>query len=401
MIFSRHQQQQQHEPTPRHCGMTDLGAFVLGAGLMYVLDPSRGRRRRAVAGDKSVRYMHELADAADVTTRDLWNRTCGVVAELRGLFRGDDAPDEVIRDRIRARMGRVASHPSAIRVNVVDGMAILSGPILRHEQEDLIDAVRHVRGVRDVVDQLEPHKQAGDVPALQGGRQRPRERLDVAQENWSPTTRLFAGAGGAGLAAYGLKEGGVAGTLAAAIGASLALRATTNLPAKRLTGVGAGRQAVQVRKHINVAASPELAYAFWSNYENFPHFMHHVREVRHEPGRRQSHWVVTGPAGATVEWDAVETRNIPGRLIAWKTLPGAAVASAGLVRFDSNPDGTTRIDVTLSYNPPLGALGHAVATIFGANPKTEMDADLNRMKTLLETGNLPRDAAQPIEGAQV
>lgn len=400
MTISKGQQQQQ-EPDRPHCGMTDLGAFALGAGLMYVLDPSRGRRRRAITRDKSLRFMHELSGAADVATRDLWNRTRGTAAELRRLFRGDDAPDEVIHDRIRARMGRVVSHPSAIRVNVVDGLAILSGPILRHEQERLIDAVRRVRGVCDVVDQLEPHKRAGDVPDLQGRRRPPGEQLNVAQENWSPTTRLFAGAGGAGLAAYGLKEGGLLGTLATAVGATLTIRAATNLPAKRLTGIGAGRQAVQIRKDISVAASPELAYAFWSNYENFPHFMHHVREVRHEPGSRQSHWVVSGPGGATVEWDAVETRNLPCRLIAWKTLPGAAVASAGTVRFDANPGGTTRIDVTLSYNPPLGAVGHAVATIFGTDPKTEMDADLNRMKTLLDTGNVPRDAAQPVEGARV
>ena len=40
-------------------------------------------------------------------------------------------------------------------------------------------------------------------------------------------------------------------------------------------------------------------------------------------------------------------------------------------------------------------IGHAVARLFGADPKTEMDADLLRMKMLIENGRAPRDAARP------
>jgi hypothetical protein len=40
-------------------------------------------------------------------------------------------------------------------------------------------------------------------------------------------------------------------------------------------------------------------------------------------------------------------------------------------------------------------VGHAMAKLFGADPKSEMDADLVRMKTLIETGHAPRDAARP------
>ena len=46
---------------------------------------------------------------------------------------------------------------------------------------------------------------------------------------------------------------------------------------------------------------------------------------------------------------------------------------------------------------PAGVLGHAVAAMFGADPKSEMDADLMRMKHMIETGKPPHDAAQPLE----
>ena len=54
-----------------------------------------------------------------------------------------------------------------------------------------------------------------------------------------------------------------------------------------------------------------------------------------------------------------------------------------------------RVTVRLRYFPPAGAFGHAVAALFGADPKSEMDADLLRMKAMIETGRPPHDAARP------
>ncbi len=47
----------------------------------------------------------------------------------------------------------------------------------------------------------------------------------------------------------------------------------------------------------------------------------------------------------------------------------------------------------MSYTPPAGWLGHGIAAAFGVDPKHSMDADLVRMKTLIETGHAPHDAA--------
>jgi uncharacterized membrane protein len=50
----------------------------------------------------------------------------------------------------------------------------------------------------------------------------------------------------------------------------------------------------------------------------------------------------------------------------------------------------------MSYNPVVGALGHAVASIFGADPKSEMDDDLMRMKSMIETRVPPQETAEKI-----
>ena len=56
-----------------------------------------------------------------------------------------------------------------------------------------------------------------------------------------------------------------------------------------------------------------------------------------------------------------------------------------MIRFESVPGGT-RVHVRLAYNPPGGALGHIAAMLFGADPKSAMDEDLIRIKSLIETG---------------
>jgi uncharacterized membrane protein len=124
--------------------------------------------------------------------------------------------------------------------------------------------------------------------------------------------------------------------------------------------------------------------------------MTNVREVR-DLGKGHSQWTVAGPAGASVKWDVRITKLIPNELIAWKSEPGSAIANAGLVKFEPGHNGGTRVTVRMSYNPPAGAIGHLIATLFGANPKREMDQDLLRMKTMIETGHAPRDAAQPMQ----
>jgi uncharacterized membrane protein len=145
-----------------------------------------------------------------------------------------------------------------------------------------------------------------------------------------------------------------------------------------------------VQKTITVNAPIEQVWELWSNFENFPHFMSHVKEVRKlDEGR--SHWVVAGPAGVPVEWDAVITDWVPHQLIAWKSVEGSTVDSAGRVRFQTLQDRSTEIDVQLSYNPPAGAVGHAVAALFGADPKRAMDEDMVRLKSLLEEGKTRAD----------
>lgn len=365
---------------------------ALGAALMYLFDPDKGKRRRALLRDQMVSGLNQLDDGVEVIARDLAHRAQGIWAQLRSTITNEPVSDEVLAERVRSKMGRIVSHPGAIEVQAEQGRVRLSGPVLRHEHEDLMAGIRSVRGVVDVEDNLEVHKTAENVPALQGGRPRAGDRFELLQENWAPAARALVGTTGGALVFYGLRMRNPLGVLAAGAGSTLLLRSVLNKPVRRVVGVGAGRRAIDIQKTINIDAPVEKVFDILSHLENLPHFMSNVREVKvREDG--SSHWRVAGPAGQSVEWDAVTTQLIPNEVLAWKTTPGSTVEHAGFIRFERVNDGT-RLDVKMSYNPPAGALGHTAAMLFGADPKTELDQDLLRMKTYLETGKTPHDAAQ-------
>jgi uncharacterized membrane protein len=363
-----------------------LTSCGIGAGLAYLFDPDRGRRRRAVARDKVVSAVHAAGDAIDTTSRDVTNRTRGLVAGIRSRLTRDEVTDEVLVERVRSRVGFLVSHPRSIAVTASGGRVTLGGPVLTDEVDRLLGGVAAVRGVRSVDDRLELHDEPGDVPGLQGEPRRRRggPRFELLQENWSPSARFFAGLAGGAAAVWGLRRAGLPGLLLSAGGTVLVARAATNLDLRRLVGLGGDRRAVTIRKAIEVQAPIDEVFEFWSRDESFPRFMSHVREVRRLDGR--SRWTVAGPGGVPIEWEIEMTQFVPNQVIAWRTVEGAAVAHAGTVRFEASADGATRVEVTLSYTPPGGALGHGLASILGSDPRRAMDEDLVRLKSLLEEG---------------
>lgn len=365
-----------------------LGVAV-GATGMYFLDPDRGRRRRARLRDQSVHAAHRVHHTLDAGARDLRNRVAGTARRLPSLIDWRTPSDEVLAERVRARLGRCIEHPGAVDVVAAQGQVMLLGSVLKHEHERLRKAVRSVRGVKSVIEQLAVYRSARGVSELQGGRPRRGRRMEFFQDSWGPGAQVIGAAAGAGLLLGGLR-GGAPGVTAAACGALLLLRSTSNRPLREFAG-GRARRAIAVQKSITINAPVELVFEVLSNYENYPRLMRNVRAVaRRDNGH--THWVVNGPAGVTVQWNAVNTQFIPNELIAWRTLPGSMVSHGGLMRFEPIGWGT-RVHIRMSYHPPGGALGHAVARLFHADPKSELDADLARVKTAIEMGRVPKDAA--------
>jgi len=232
-------------------------SIALGALAMYVLDPDKGRRRRAIARDKTRRLVVNTQRLVRVATRDTEHRLQGLRAQARQLLqrrREAAADDLLVIERVRARLGRVVSHPHAIQVGARNGRVTLSGPILAEEAMRLVNAVRGVWGVEHVENRLVVHDHPELVPSLQGGVRRG-ARPVLLQDNWAPMLRLAALLGGAAIALYGARNRTLFLTGA---GLGLAARGATNVPITRFASA-AGLGGVDRPSHDELAHTPSDA----------------------------------------------------------------------------------------------------------------------------------------------
>jgi uncharacterized membrane protein len=355
--------------------------FLLGAGVVYFGDRSRGRQRRARVRDALASARRKEQRLLGKALRDAAYRVHGAFERARHPQDDSAVPDEVIVGRVRAQLGRVVTHSHAIEATAAAGVVCLSGPVLEAEADRAMREVSRVPGVRDVIDELERHANAERIPALQGGVRPGRS------EQWTPAARGAALVGGIGLALWGVvSRRGLISALASVGGCALAVRGGTNLPLERVLALASGRAGIEVRKTIRVNAPVDQVFELWSRYERFPKFMQHVRDVcPSDADPKRSRWTVDGPGGVPWTFEVEILRHKHGREIAWTTVPGQRVAHMGVVRFESS-DHATHVHIQMRYFPPAGMIGHAIAHLLGWDPKARLDDDLVRLKALLEDG---------------
>lgn len=128
--------------------------FAAGAAIMYYLDPVAGRRRRAVARDRTASACHDAEHYARGKLRRAADRAQGVVAEARSRVAAQPVTDERLHDRIRARLGHLVDRPSAIEVAVEGGNVVLRGEALEDELHELPAAISRMPGVAAVESRL-------------------------------------------------------------------------------------------------------------------------------------------------------------------------------------------------------------------------------------------------------
>lgn len=370
--------------------LTTLG---VGAGIAYFFDPRQGENRRELLRDRANNLVNRMDDSIYTAVEDTRNKTRGVLSEWTAKLSNQDNPDWILGERVRSTLGHLTPHSRSVRVRAEDGQIHLSGSILKDEKDVILKAASRTRGVRNVIDELEVFYSPEEMSAFQEETttSKGQDTLSWKQQSLSPATRLLTSVGGSLLTLYGLKRKGFAGPVLSTAGLLLTARGMTNLDTNSLLGLGAGGNGIRVQKTINIGAPIDEVYRFWHNFENFPLFMEHVKEVSVQNGI--SSWKVAGPAGSSMEFQSHITRDIPNESIAWETIPDSQIHHTGVVRFEENWDGGTRVTVQMTYMPPAGVVGHKVAELFGVDPRQAMQDDLMRLKALLEVNRMTTDEA--------
>ncbi len=199
--------------------------------------------------------------------------------------------------------------------------------------------------------------------------------------------------GGGALVLYGLSQRSLRGALMALAGGGLVYRGVAAQSSlQEATGMN---KTMKVEKTVTINKSPAELYSFWHDFENLPRFMKHLKSVRVLDEKR-SHWIANAPMDNSVEWDAEIIKDEENKLIAWASVEGADIDNSGFVRFQPAPKGRgTEVKVVIEYNPPGGAIGAAIAKLFGEEPEQQIGDDLRRFKQLMEAGEIATTEGQP------
>jgi uncharacterized membrane protein len=235
--------------------------------------------------------------------------------------------------------------------------------------------------------------------------QAPAERSRPTPVNVGDAERWLSLLGGGALAVFGLTRGSLGGLALAALGGAAAYRGLTGHchaygalgintagPRPAATAIPAGT-GIRVERAVTIDRPAGELYQFWRDLTNLPEIMSHLEEVRVLEGNR-SHWVAQA-AGRRFEWDAEIHNEERDRLIAWRSLPGSEVDTAGSVHFERAAGGRgTVVRVNLKYNPPAGKLGAALAWTFGDSADQQVREDLRRFKQIMEAGEAPTTRGQ-------
>jgi len=216
--------------------------------------------------------------------------------------------------------------------------------------------------------------------------------------NISDLEKWVSMAAGTALALYGISRAKKNGWILTALGGMLVERgatghcrvyealgvntADTREDTRRALGGSAG---INVEESVVINRPVEELYRFWRNLENLPRFMHHLESVERITDTL-SRWRAKAPGGTIVEWTAEIINDVANKVIAWKSIEGSDVVSAGSVNFEESGPNQTRVRVKMQYSPPLGKVGAAVAKLLGRDAATEIREDLQRFKQLVEAG---------------
>ena len=238
-----------------------------------------------------------------------------------------------------------------------------------------------------------------------------KEFLTDTTTNVGDAERVASATAGGALIAYGIKRKDWVGGLLALVGGGLALRGATghcqiydatnfSTNDKSLFKRGKEKAAswfdqdVEVTKTVTINKPAAELYKFWRDFENLPQFMKHLEAVR-KTGDKTSEWTAKGPVNTQVNWKAEITEDVENKKISWRSLEGADVPNSGKVEFKETGSRGTVVKVTLEYSPPAGKLGELAAYFLTEEPDTQVEDDLRRFKSLMETGSILSIEGQP------
>jgi uncharacterized membrane protein len=187
----------------------------------------------------------------------------------------------------------------------------------------------------------------------------------------------------AGEEAKRLAEKGAEGAKQKLMGGNGGLKGVASMAASKLGGGGGGggggkkTRRLPIQRWTDVAVPVDKAFDAWTNFDEFPNFMHRVLEVDDEDGDkirwREKIWF------STREWEGEITERRKNDRVAWKTVSGTS--HEGVVSFHPLAENLTRVMVTVEFQP-TGMMEKMASGLRFV--KRAVQSDLARFKAYVE-----------------
>jgi uncharacterized membrane protein len=162
--------------------------------------------------------------------------------------------------------------------------------------------------------------------------------------------------------------------------------------AGKLVRAGAARRRVRLRTTLILDKPVREVFDFCHDFENFQRIIQSLRRVvDYQDGR--SHWEVISPGGEVLAWDAEVTKYVPNAVIAWRSVAGSVVDCKGLIRFGPAPNGRTRLQIEIDYDPGHTGFSDAIHALVDVPRQDQLNADLARANFYLRAQ--PRAVRSP------
>lgn len=217
----------------------------------------------------------------------------------------------------------------------------------------------------------------------------------AGEQNVGSSERIVSTGLGGLLVANGILRGRLPGLLMTAIGGALIYRGVTGscalyqqlgINTSSMEGERAITKGVKIEESVTIRRPAQELYDAWTRWEQLPQILPHIEHVK-DLGHGRTRWTARGPLGASLSWDAEVINQDPGRMVAWQSIAGGDVDTAGSVHFDAINDNTTRMTVSMQYQPPGGRLTAVVAEFLGIGLDRRAREDLQRFKRVMESGS--------------
>ncbi|HEV7991929.1 MAG TPA: SRPBCC family protein [Gemmatimonadaceae bacterium] len=145
-----------------------------------------------------------------------------------------------------------------------------------------------------------------------------------------------------------------------------------------LRRAGATRRSASVRLSLVVPRPVNDVFRFCSDFANFPRFIGSLREVE-DFGDGRSHWTAWTPTGGTISWNAITTKFVTNRVIAWRNTPDSPVRTCGTLRFVPDKAGGTCLKVMLDHAVVDGSVPDALAALLTPRRSRDLESDIRRL----------------------